>query len=75
MTAKTNKQTASKLLLILLVIFFTGIYSCNNAADEKKAEGAAVDTMKTMTDTTHAMMGTDTTKSTIDTSRETKVPH
>lgn len=71
----TNKQTASKLLLIVLVIFFTGIYSCNNATDAKKAEGAAVDTMKAMTDTTHAMMSTDSTKAPIDTSRETKVPH
>jgi hypothetical protein len=75
MTNPTNQQTASKVLLIVFVLFFTGIYSCNNAADEKKADAApAVDTMKTMTDTTHSMAADSTKPAVTDTGRETKVP-
>ncbi len=74
MTAKTNNQTFAKVLLIVSVICIAAIFSCNNAADEKKAESAA-DTTKAMTDTSHAMMSTDSTKAAVDTGRETKVPH
>jgi hypothetical protein len=70
MTTKTNNHQAFGIVLLLMAVLLTGIYSCNNnaATEEKKADSTAA-----IVDTTKAM--TDTTKLPTDSSRDTKVPH
>ena len=76
MIAQTNKRHFPKMVIVMAVLLASaGVFSCNNAAEEKKEEApAAVDTAtKVMVDTAHHAAA-DTPKIPIDTIKETKVP-
>ena len=76
MITPTNKRHFPKMVIVMAVLLGTaGVFSCNNAAEEKK-EGAAavVDTAAKVTvDTAHPVV-VDTTKKPVDSIKETKVP-
>lgn len=75
MITPTNKRHFPKMIIVMTVLLASaGVFSCNNAAEEKKEAPAVVDTAAKVTvDTTHHVAA-DTPKNPIDTIKDTKVP-